>query len=49
MTRRGIWIPDDLWQRIQRAAAESGAREGRPVSAAEWIRAAGREKLERDS
>lgn len=38
--RRCLWIPDELWERIQKAAAQQGAKEGKPVAVAEWIRQA---------
>ena len=39
MSRHNISIPDDeLWARVQKAAAEEGARQGRTVSVSEWIR-----------
>lgn len=40
MKRRSMCIPDDLWKRIQRAAAILGAKEGKPISVSEWIRRA---------
>jgi hypothetical protein len=48
-TRRNIWFPDDLWKRIEAAAAQEGAKRGKPVSVAEWVRTACEEKLERGS
>ena len=38
MTRRNIYLPDDLWAAIQAAAAEAGAERGSPMHASEWIR-----------
>jgi len=47
MARRNLYIPDDLYERIQRAAAEEGARRGQPMSVSEWLREAAEEKIER--
>jgi len=44
-TRRNIWIPDDLWRQIVRAAAAEQQEKGEPVSAAEWIRTAIEQRL----
>ena len=38
MTRRNMMLPDELWAKIQQAAADLGAELGKPVSASEWIR-----------
>ena len=46
--RHNIWFPPDLWALIQQAAAEEGARRGQPMSTAEWLREAAREKMERE-
>ena len=46
--RHNVWFPPDLWESIQKAAAEEGARRGQPMSVAEWIREAIREKLVND-
>jgi len=40
MSRRNIWIPDELWARIQLAAVQAGVAEGKPVPVAEWVRRA---------
>ena len=45
MNRRYIFLPDDLWKRIQQAAANEGAKRGKPVSASEWIREACEERM----
>ena len=34
--RRNLWLP--RWPEIQRAALEASIREGKTVSAAEWVR-----------
>jgi len=47
MTRRNIYLPDDLWAAIQRAAADEGARKGHTVSASEWIRKALTKEVEK--
>ena len=47
MARRNLYIPDDLYERIRRAAAEEGARRGQPMSVSEWLREAAEEKIER--
>lgn len=39
----------DLSARVRRAAAQAGARAGRPVTAAEWVRAAVLEQLRREA
>jgi len=45
MTRRNLVIPDDLYTQIQKAAADEGARQGRPVSVSEWVRGVLREAV----
>jgi len=45
MTRRNLYIPDALWERIQRAAMEEGLRRGSPLSASEWVREACEKRL----
>ncbi len=40
MTRRNMMLPDSLWAKIQRAAADEGAKIGKPVSTAEMARRA---------
>lgn len=39
-TKRNVVFPDDLWQKIEKAAAKEGHRAGKPQSVAEWIRTA---------
>ena len=46
MGRFNITMPDDLWARIQRAAANAGAERGKPMSVSEWLRSVVLEKLE---
>lgn len=38
MTRRNLVIPDDLYAKIQKAAANAGSKQGRTVSVSEWVR-----------
>ena len=38
MSRRSVWVPDDLWARVLAAAAKAGVKEGRPVAINEWVR-----------
>jgi Arc/MetJ-type ribon-helix-helix transcriptional regulator len=45
--RRNIWLPDDLWAAVIEAAARETIATGRQVSAAEYIRRAVDERLER--
>lgn len=40
MTRRNVFIPDDLWERATLAAMRQSLKEGKPVSTSEWIRRA---------
>ena len=40
MSRRHLWIPPELWTRIQKAAALASYNADKPVSTAEWIREA---------
>lgn len=40
MSRHNIWIPDELWARVQIAAAKAGVAERRPIPVAEWVRRA---------
>ena len=40
-----ISVPDDLWARIQQAAAKAGAERGKPMSVSEWLRSLVLEKL----
>lgn len=46
MSRRSIVIADDLWSRMQQAAADQSAREGRTVHVSEWLREAARRRLD---
>lgn len=45
--RKTISVTPQVWERWAAAAAEDGARQGRPVPISEWIRVACREKIER--
>lgn len=47
-TRRNITFPDDLWERIVKAAAQEQAHTGIRVPTAEWIRTACEERLARE-
>lgn len=38
MTRRNMMLPDSLWSKVLKAAADEGAKRGKPMSAAEWVR-----------
>ena len=49
MGRHNIYIPPDLWARMQKAAAEAGARMGRTVSVSEWLRMAAEKAMERQT
>ncbi len=40
MTRRNIFLPDELWAAILKAAAIEGCGRGSPMPASEWIREA---------
>ena len=46
MAIRQIRMNDELWGSVLRAAANEGARRGKPYSASEWVRAAIADKLE---
>ena len=46
MTRRNVSISDELWARVERAAAEEGAKRGKPLPVSEWLRGIILEKLE---
>jgi hypothetical protein len=37
---RQVRVDKDRWKRIQAAAANEGARRGKPYTVSEWIRAA---------
>lgn len=39
----------DLWERIQQEAREASAREGRDVSASEWLAEAALRRLEQEA
>ena len=43
-----ISVPDDLWGRIQQAAAKAGAERGKPMSVSEWLRSLVLEKLQKE-
>lgn len=45
MTRHNLSISDELWAACERAAAEAGAKQGKPMSVSEWIRRAILERL----
>ena len=38
MKRRHVTIPDDLDAKIEQAAADESAKQGRTVSVSEWVR-----------
>jgi hypothetical protein len=38
MTRRNVFLPDEMWQQLEEEAAELGQRAGKPVSVAEAMR-----------
>jgi len=46
MTRRNIFVPDELWEAAQLAALEESVRVGRHVSVAEWVREAMQRRLD---
>jgi hypothetical protein len=46
-TRRNIYFPDDLWQRITRAAGRKQAEKGESYSLSDWIRDACEKELKR--
>lgn len=48
MRKNVSWPDEALWRRVEKAAAEEGAKEGRTVSVAEWLREAARLRLERE-
>ena len=48
MGRYNISMPDDLWGRIQQAAAKAGAERGKPMSVSEWLRSLVLERLGED-
>lgn len=45
MSRRTISISDELWARVEQAAAEEGAKRGKPLPVSEWLRGLILEKL----
>lgn len=47
--KRTIYMPDDLWNRLNLAAARAGLRDGQTVSVSEYIRAALEQHVERIS
>lgn len=48
MTRRTMWIPDDLWERINHAALAQGMERGEQMSASEWVRQTCERRLDVD-
>ena len=40
-------MPPEMWKRVQQAAREEGAREGKYISASDWVRRAIAAKLGR--
>ena len=48
-TRRNIYFPDDLWQRITKAAGKEQARTGEAVTVSEWVRQACEDRLTRNT
>jgi hypothetical protein len=50
MKRRNLFLADELWEKVQRAALEEAVKKGEPapVSASEWIREAVRQRLEKE-
>lgn len=38
MTRRNLYLPDELWVQLQAQAAAEGYKVGRPVSVSEVVR-----------
>ena len=36
--RHNFWFPDELYARLQAAAAQAGEKEGKPISVAKWVR-----------
>ena len=36
--RHNFWIPDELYARLQAAAAQAGVDEGKPISVSAWVR-----------
>ena len=49
MSRHNIWIPPELYARLQKAAAQAGVDEERPVPVAEWVRRTCIAELDRTS
>ena len=47
--RHNLYIPNDLWEKMRKAAADAGARVGRTVSVSEWLRRAAERALERET
>ncbi len=43
--RRTIWIGDNLWTLVVKAAAQETVDTGKQVSASEWIRRAAEERI----
>ena len=42
-------LPEELWTSIQRAAANAGAKRGKPMTVSEWIRSAVIAKLQQEN
>lgn len=38
MSRHNLSISDELWAKVQKAAAEEGAKRGKPMPVSEWLR-----------
>jgi hypothetical protein len=38
MTRRNVFLPDDLWAQLETYAVSLSVKEGKPVSVAEGVR-----------
>ena len=36
--RHNVSMPPELWQRVKQAAADEGAKQGRPMSISAWLR-----------
>ena len=46
MTRRNLYLPDDLWERVRQAAREESVKRECDVSVSEWVREAMEKRLE---
>ena len=38
MSNHNLSMSDELWARVERAAAEEGAKRGKPLPVSEWLR-----------